>query len=313
MSAILKPHGPIPVTLEGQGGREQQGHLARSGGGDVLPPVHRVAFRRRAPAGKSASSSRSKTMASRRSRTASRPRTLVTSSMPQASGPWRPRALRPLCLAAVAGASATAPGAGPVALSSLLWEGDSMNGALRRILISAPAIDFRTFIGLSHKVLGRSPAAPSDACRRELSDAERFLSCLAAMRDERAPVGLSPHLLQHVSFSAFIGADERDMLEILQLCAGMPFVAVETIVRGVQAAVVTGTLDQWKDAVVSGCSKASTLRPALLQQAARPVHCRRPECLGRLHAPQHTGPDFFVLEDKQRPVSVQFRPWLAIY
>jgi hypothetical protein len=122
------------------------------------------------------------------------------------------------------------------------------------VLIQTPSIDFRTFIGLSHEVLGRSPAASSDACRRELSDAERFLSCLAAMRDERAPVGLSPHLLKHVSFSAFIGADERDMLEILQL-AGMPFVVVDTIVRGVQAAVVTGTLDQWRDAVVSGCAK----------------------------------------------------------
>ena len=127
------------------------------------------------------------------------------------------------------------------------------------VLVQVPSIDFRTFIGLSHKVLGRSPATPSDACRRELSDAERFLSCLAAMRDDRAPVGLSPHLLQHVSFSAFIGADERDMLEILQLCAGMPFVAVETIVRGVQAAVVTGTLSQWKDAVASGCSKGVPL------------------------------------------------------
>jgi len=123
------------------------------------------------------------------------------------------------------------------------------------VLIQVPSIDFRTFIGLSHKVLGRSPAAPSDACRRELSDAERFLSCLAAMRDEQAPVGLSPHLLKHVSFSVFIGADDRDMLDILQLCSGLPFVVVETVVRGVQAAVVTGTLSQWRDAVVSGCSK----------------------------------------------------------
>ena len=181
-------------------------------------------------------------------------------------------------------------------------------------LIQAPSIDFRTFIGLSHKVLGRSPAAPSDACRRELSDAERFLSCLAAMRDERAPVGLSPHLLKHVSFSAFIGADERDMLEILQLCAGMPFVAVETIVRGVQAAVVTGTLSQWRDAVVSGCSKGVAYAgAALLQQVARPVHCRRPECLGRLHAPQHAGPDFLAPGRQTRPLTVQFRPWLAIY
>jgi hypothetical protein len=123
------------------------------------------------------------------------------------------------------------------------------------ILISQPSIDFRTFIGLSHQALGRSPAASSDACGRELSDAERFLSCLAALRDKRAPVGLSPHLLRHVSFSAFIAADERDMLDILQLCAGLPFVAVETIVRGVQAAVVTGTLSQWRDAVASGCAK----------------------------------------------------------
>ena len=41
------------------------------------------------------------------------------------------------------------------------------------VLVQVPSIDFRTFIGLSHKVLGRSPAAPSDACRRDLSDAER--------------------------------------------------------------------------------------------------------------------------------------------
>ena len=168
------------------------------------------------------------------------------------------------------------------------------------VLIQVPSIDFRTFIGLSHKVLGRSPAAPSDACRRELSDAERFLSCLAALRDERAPVGLSPHLLQHVSFSAFIGADERDMLEILQLCAAMPFVVVETIVRGVQAAVVTGTLSQWRDAVVSGCSqRLPYARAALLQQVARPVHGRRPKCVGRLHASQPPDQTFLLLEDKR--------------
>jgi hypothetical protein len=123
------------------------------------------------------------------------------------------------------------------------------------ILISVPSIDFCTFIGLSQKALGRSPAIVPDACRRELSDAERFLSCLAALRDERAPVGLSPHLLSHVSFSAFIGADERDMLDILQFCAGMPFVVVNTVIRGIQAAVITGSLSQWQDAVVAGCGQ----------------------------------------------------------
>ena len=124
------------------------------------------------------------------------------------------------------------------------------------VLIQVPSVDFRTFIGLSHKVMGRSPAAAADASRRELCDAEKFLSCLASLRDAKAGVGLPPHLLSHVSFSAFIGADERDMLEILQLCSGLPFVVVETVVRGVQAAVVTGTLSQWRDAIVSGCSRS---------------------------------------------------------
>ncbi len=124
------------------------------------------------------------------------------------------------------------------------------------VLIQVPSVDFRAFIGLSHKVMGRSPAAAADASRRELSDAEKFLSCLASLRDAKAGVGLPPHLLSHVSFSAFIGADERDMLEILQLCSGLPFVMTETTVRGVQIAVVTGTLAQWRDAVASGCSRS---------------------------------------------------------
>jgi len=125
------------------------------------------------------------------------------------------------------------------------------------VLIQVPSVDFRTLIGLSHKLLGRSPAAAADASRRELSDAEKFLSCLAALRDPKAGTGLPPHLLSHVSFSALIGADDRDLLDILQCCAGMPFVTTETTVRGVQIAVVTGTLAQWRDAVASGCSRSA--------------------------------------------------------
>jgi hypothetical protein len=136
------------------------------------------------------------------------------------------------------------------------------------VLIQVPSIDFRTFVGLTNKALGRSPSALADATRRHLSDAERFLSCLAAMRDEKAPVGFSPYLLKHVSFSAFVAADERDMFEILQLAA-MSNVAVETIVTGVQIAVVTGTLAEWHDAIISGCAEGV------------PTNVRR--CFNKLH------------------------------
>jgi len=122
------------------------------------------------------------------------------------------------------------------------------------ILINRPAIDFGVFLGLSHRVLGYSPAAASDSSPKAMSDSERFLSCLAALRDQQASTGLSPKLLTHVTFSVFLVADERDLLDILECASAMPFVTADTVVRGVQDAVVTGTLAQWRDAVTAGSS-----------------------------------------------------------
>ena len=119
------------------------------------------------------------------------------------------------------------------------------------VLIQRPDVDFDAFLGLSREALGYSPASGCDASARELTDAERFLSCLAALRTEKAEVSLAPALLNHVSFSAMIVADERDALDIFQ-AAGMPFVVVETVRRGILLAVMTGTLAQWRDAVMHG-------------------------------------------------------------
>lgn len=122
------------------------------------------------------------------------------------------------------------------------------------VLIQQPSIDFTKFLGLSHQALGRSPAKAVDGSRAKHSDAERFLSCLAALRDPNAPIGLSPNLLTHVSFSVFIAADERDLIDILEAAAGMPFVQAETQIQYAHIAIVTGTLAQWRDAVRSGAS-----------------------------------------------------------
>lgn len=120
------------------------------------------------------------------------------------------------------------------------------------ILIQQPVVDFGTFLGISRDALGYSPAAASDASAKQQSDAERFLSCLAAMRDEKAPAGLLPSLMTHVSFSVLIVTDERDALGIFEAGGGMPFVVTETVRRGILIAVMTGTLAQWRDAVRTG-------------------------------------------------------------
>ena len=123
------------------------------------------------------------------------------------------------------------------------------------LLVTTPAVNFRAFLGACLHVLGYTPARAADASPRDLSEAEKFLSCLAAIRDQQAPAALAPNLLAHVSFSIFLVADERDLLDILERCAGMPFVTAETLARGVLATVITGTLAQWRDAVAAGSSR----------------------------------------------------------
>ena len=125
----------------------------------------------------------------------------------------------------------------------------------RVALIQQPGIDFNTFVSISYQALGYSPSEPSDSCQIPLSDTQRYLSCLAALKDRNAPVDMNPRLQSHASFTVSILADERDIMEMLDLWSGMPFLIAETVERGIQLAFVTGTLAQWHDAVKHGCSR----------------------------------------------------------
>ena len=125
------------------------------------------------------------------------------------------------------------------------------------VLIQQPAIDFSTFLSVTSQALGYSPSTNVDGSHRRLHDVEKFTSCLAAIKDEQAPVGLPPYLMAHVSFSLLVMADDDDMQDALEYCAGMPFVRADTLMRGVSVAVITGTLSQWRDAVISGCGHCS--------------------------------------------------------
>jgi hypothetical protein len=125
------------------------------------------------------------------------------------------------------------------------------------VLIIAPAIDFATLLSLAHETLGYSLAAAADASPRKLSDAETFLVCLAALKDESAEI--TSNLLSHVSFSVLVIAEERDLLDILERTSGMAFVRAKTTARNVNVAVLTGTLAEWKNAVASGTNENASV------------------------------------------------------
>lgn len=125
------------------------------------------------------------------------------------------------------------------------------------VLITQPAVNFAKLARLSQEALGYSATQKTDGHHRQLADAEKFISALDAIRDPNATVGLPPELLAFVDFSVLIVALDRDMQDILSICAGMPFVVADTSARAVQLAVIKGSLQQWRDAVVGGCSDRS--------------------------------------------------------
>ena len=122
------------------------------------------------------------------------------------------------------------------------------------LLVTTPAVNFRDFLIASEKALGYSPVSAADASRRELSEPQKFLCCLDAFRDRNARVEPTPNpkFLSHLSFGVFVVAEERDMRDVLDCCSGMAFVTADTMATRVLAAVITGTLAQWRDAVVAG-------------------------------------------------------------
>jgi hypothetical protein len=98
-------------------------------------------------------------------------------------------------------------------------------------LVNKPRIDFKTLLGLSSQALGYDPTEKSDAKLMDVTDVERFISALGAIRDPKSPAGLIPNLLTHVSFSIFLACEEQDMISVLQCAAGMSFVVANTVAR----------------------------------------------------------------------------------
>lgn len=125
-------------------------------------------------------------------------------------------------------------------------------------LVTQPSLALDNLVVACSQLFTHKVSDGIDKSPRKLSDSEKFLSIIDGMRTPGAPASLSPDLLKHVTFSILTVSDERDMLDIMQICSGMSTTLAETKGRGIMAVVITGTLCQWREAVILGCSKSSS-------------------------------------------------------
>lgn len=121
-------------------------------------------------------------------------------------------------------------------------------------LITTPAIDFNMFLSLTHEALGYNIAGEADASHRKMVDTEKFLSCLAVLKDRAGEI--TSDLLSHVSFTVLVVTDARHLFGILDVASGMSFVRAMTAPNA-EIAVISGTLRQWRNAVASGTKETA--------------------------------------------------------
>jgi len=120
------------------------------------------------------------------------------------------------------------------------------------IFIAQPNVSFDILLKACADTLDHKVTESIDNTLKQLSDSEKYLSILAAIRDANASVNLTPNLLTHITFSVLTVATDVDMMDVLEACSGMAFTHAETKMRGGLIAVITGTMQQWRDAIITG-------------------------------------------------------------
>lgn len=107
------------------------------------------------------------------------------------------------------------------------------------------------------QALDRNVAASAD--RASVQPPLHHFLCVAGIKDENVhptAASLKPYApMFHAVI--LIGCDERDTAEVLEI-ASMPAVVAPTCQRGMDAVLLSGTMDKWIFAVKRGCTKEAT-------------------------------------------------------
>ena len=119
-------------------------------------------------------------------------------------------------------------------------------------VISSTDIDFTKLIAATSRVVGHTVSAASDASARKISKYEKFVSCLNALKNKDAPVGLEAVYLSHLHFGVLFVCDSRTVEDSIPHLAGMAITTVPTVATGVICAVASGDLRAWKSSVITG-------------------------------------------------------------
>ena len=162
------------------------------------------------------------------------------------------------------------------------------------ILILQPQFNQGVFLTLCKEMLGESPAHAADS-----DGLKGFPHLLSTLKEFSGKPETDVYEL--LQFGCFFASDERDTSSILEVVSGMQFALTDTVLRGVHAILVSGTLRQWINAVLKGCRKDQTTAVRFCFDKIYMCFCQ--QGLSQVfNGAKHDLPDhtFYLTEEKRR-------------
>lgn len=137
-------------------------------------------------------------------------------------------------------------------------------------LLATPNFDWNMFLHVTQPILGYAPSGIADASPRNLSDHATILSALESFRDRDvrdaiSAIRESEYVQGLLGYAFLIGCPSTSLLEIYEYNLRLHITTPIGMTTGQQVlAVVYGALDDWKQAVIMGCSDGSSQDVRLL-------------------------------------------------
>ena len=118
-------------------------------------------------------------------------------------------------------------------------------------LVQFSDVDLETLLPLGRQAFDRNLAVEAD--RQGHDPPLHHMLCIANMKNPQARTAEDARPYANLFHAGFIVAcNDRDAAEVLEV-AGMPSVMVETVERGYLALFISGSIAQWREAVLRGC------------------------------------------------------------
>jgi hypothetical protein len=129
------------------------------------------------------------------------------------------------------------------------------------ILIGRSNINFEVLLGTAKQVLGRSISKTLDSQGKDITKPISYLTLLSEIKNNSFNADDAGHLLAHYFYTFAIACDPKTLNDLLEQ-SRLKIISAEG--NSMHFAVVSGTLEEWRTAIINCCSEQSSFNLRLL-------------------------------------------------